>query len=98
MNRKSKDIQRLFTIKAYCHSCGKMLMESNPMTRREMLVNWDDAVFKALNIECKDCGNKFPNFNLDLKIHDKRRKTDYPIEAFIPKPKEAVEELMKKFQ
>lgn len=88
--KKKKQEGKLFTIRAYCTDCGKMLLESNPMTRLELLVNWDQAVLSAPNIPCDNCGHKVPNFHIRLRIHDKRGNKEYNPSIVIPKPKNTV--------
>lgn len=73
-----------FTIRAYCDKCGKMLMESNPTSKKQLKQYWDEAVMQApLCIFCKDC---FPdakiNFNLTFKIYDKLKNLEHPVDYY----------------
>lgn len=87
--------EKLFTIRAYCADCKKLLLESNPMTRKELMASWDRAVFDAPGIPCKDCGNQVPNFSIDLKIYNKGSKLEYKPESIMPKPKMTLEEMLR---
>ena len=78
---------RLFTIRAYCSKCHKLLMESANMSKRELLINWDEGVIGAAGIECKDCELKVPNFNIDLRIYNSATKREFRPDKFLPKPK-----------
>jgi len=84
--KKLKENPRLFTIRAYCSKCGKLLLVSNPMNKKELMANWDKAVLDAPGIVCKDCGTTVPNFNLDLKIYNSGSKMLMKPEVFFPKP------------
>ena len=64
---KKKEKEPIYAIRVYCKKCGKMTMESARLTHKQLLVNWDDAVFKACSIYCLDCMTKPPVIN-DLKI------------------------------
>lgn len=79
--------EKVFTIRAYCSKCKKLLLESHKLTRRELMVNWDDAVIKAANIECKDCDHKVPNFYIDLKIYNSASKLEFHPRKIFPESK-----------
>lgn len=85
-----KETGKLFTIRCYCKDCKKLLLESNPMTRMELIVNWDQAVLTGPNIPCKDCGHEVPNFHIYLKIHDKRGDKEYDPQMVLPRPRATV--------
>lgn len=95
---KINPVNRFFTIRAYCTECNKLLNESVPFTRKELLAVWDDAVFKAINIPCKDCKFTFPNYKIKFTIHDSRREKDYDIRVFIPAASYSLDEILDKFK
>lgn len=70
-------------IRAYCTKCGKLLLESNPLTKKQLLSIWDNAVIQATQIPCKDCGHKFPNFQIEFKIYSDMHKTEKSPRAYI---------------
>ena len=81
-------------IRAYCSKCGKMLLQSNMLSKKQLINVWDRSVIQAVQIKCDDCGFKFPNFNIDLKIADLKLHCEYPPEHYIkPKHKEDPTEL-----
>ncbi len=57
------------------------------MSKRELLTNWDVGVIGAVGIECKDCGFKVPNFNIDLRIYNSATKMEFKPEKVLPIPK-----------
>lgn len=71
-------------VRAYCTDCGKLLMESNPLTKKQLVSNWNNTVMGALSISCKDCGNKAPNFHIELRIYNKRFNTEVLPEKYKP--------------
>lgn len=73
-----------FVIRAYCDKCGKMLMESNPTSKKLLKQYWDDAVMQApLCIFCKDCYPDLKiNFNLTFKIYDKLKNLEHPVDYY----------------
>lgn len=77
---------KLLTIRAYCSKCHKLLLESKSLTKRELMVNWDDAVYKATMFRCDNCKTKFPNFNTDLKIYHAGLKRELSPKTVLPKP------------
>lgn len=89
MNRKIKIIPRAgqFKLQAVCTKCGKVLQESHPMTRKDIQKFWDRIVLDALNITCKDCGTKFPNFSLNLQIVNTKTTRVFLPTDFIKLPK-----------
>lgn len=82
-NKKQKE--PIYAIRVYCKKCGKMLMESVRITHKQLLANWDDAVFKACSIYCMDCKTKPPVIN-DLKIYNYALKKELEPRFVLPKP------------
>lgn len=72
---------------AKCGTCGKVLMESNPLTKAQLIKYWDRTVIGALSIPCKDCGTKFPNFDINLVIKNKRTGREFQPTDYIKIPK-----------
>lgn len=83
-----KKVGKCFAIRAYCSDCGKFLMESEHMTKKELMVNWDQAVLDAPGIICKDCApDRCPNFHIELKIYHVGMDKEFTPEQILPKPK-----------
>lgn len=85
-------------VRAYCTKCGRLLMESNRLTKKQLINLWDRIVIGAVGIKCKDCNTKFPNFDLDLRVYDTKFKREYAPTDYIKLPKgkrETPEELFK---
>ena len=82
---KKKEKEPIYAIRVYCKKCGKMLMESVRLTHKQLLANWDDAVFKACSIYCMDCKTKPPVIN-DLKIVNYALKKEFEPHYVLPKP------------
>lgn len=93
MSRKHQGPAKLYTIRAYCSDCGVLLNESVPLTRRQLLFNWDNAVMAAPQIGCEKCNRKFPNWHINLKIYHSVYKKEFEPAVFIPKPKVSVDEM-----
>lgn len=74
-------------IRAYCAKCGKLLQESTMMSKKQLGASWDRAVLGAVNIKCDDCGLKFPNFDINLKIYNVRLDREHSPEKYIKIPK-----------
>lgn len=70
-------------IRAYCAKCGKLLQESTMMSKKQLMASWDRAVLGAVNIKCDDCGLKFPNFDINLKIYNVRLDREHSPEKYI---------------
>lgn len=70
-------------IRAYCTKCGEMLMESNMLTKKQLHTVWDRAVLQAVNIKCEKCGLKFPNFEIELRIANKKLGCEYKPTQYI---------------
>lgn len=81
----AKETKPLFAIRAYCLKCGKFLMESERVTKRQLIASWDNAVFKACSIHCEDCHTKPPCIN-DLMIYNYGTKKELKPEWVLPKP------------
>ncbi len=75
----------IYAIEVYCTKCGQHLMESLRITHKQLLVNWDDAVFKACNICCEKCGTVPPAINR-LMIRNYATKTELEPRFVLPKP------------
>lgn len=75
----------MFSIRAYCSTCNKLLMESNYFYRHDLDKKWDMAVLGATAIPCKDCDHKVPNFNINLKVYDKTLDVEVDPKVFFPK-------------
>lgn len=89
---KKKKVEKCFVIRAYCSDCGKMLMESAHMTKRELMVNWDQAVIDAAGIVCADCApRRCPNFHIDLKILHLGTGVEYAPDQLLPKPEKELD-------
>lgn len=56
------------------------------MTRKEVLVNWDQAVIGAAYFTCSECGTRVPNFRIDLKVYHKGLDREFDPVDFIPAP------------
>jgi hypothetical protein len=82
---KKKEKEPIYAIRVYCKKCGKMTMESARLTHKQLLVNWDDAVFKACSIYCLDCMTKPPVIN-DLKIMNYALNKELEPRFVLPKP------------
>lgn len=65
-----------YKVRAYCTECHRMLSESNPLTQKQLIENWNDTVLGALSFSCKDCGIKAPNVHIELRIVDTRFNTE----------------------
>jgi len=63
-------------LRAYCIDCGALLMESNPLTKKQLLANWNESVLNAAGIKCDACGHKVPNFHIELRIYNSVLKTE----------------------
>lgn len=87
MEIKKLHSPKLFTIRAYCSDCHKLLMESVALSKRELMASWDKAVIDACGIQCKDCNHKVPNFSIDLRIYNSGSRIELKPEKFFPKPK-----------
>lgn len=74
-------------IRAYCSKCGKLLQESVNMSKKQLILAWDRAVLGAVGIKCQDCNNKFPNFDINLKIYNSRLDIEHSPEKYIKLPK-----------
>jgi len=74
-------------IRAYCAKCGKLLQQSVPMSKKQLRLNWDKAVIGAVGIKCDDCGLKFPNFDINLRICNMRFGREYLPTEYIKLPK-----------
>lgn len=94
MGKKKKEgIIRIWRLRAYCSLCGKLLMESNPMTKRELYAVYDKALIDAGGIICRDCGTKIPNFNLNIKIYNSGSKLEFDPQKFFPANPQMQQEL-----
>lgn len=82
---KKKVREPIYSIRVYCKKCGKMVMESVRLTHKQLLVNWDDAVFKACGIYCTDCKTKPPVIN-DLRIMNYALDKELEPHYVLPKP------------
>lgn len=72
--------------------CKSMLQESNPLTKKELLANWDSACLTALQFKCEKCGHVvIPNAHIYLRIHDARDNKDYDPKMILPKPANPVD-------
>ena len=80
-----KTNEPIYAIRVYCKKCGKLNMESLRITHKQLLVNWDDAVFKACSVYCTDCGTKPPVVN-DLKIMNYALNKELEPRFVLPKP------------
>lgn len=74
-------------VRAYCTKCGKLLMESVRMSKKQLISMWDRTVLGAVHIKCEDCELKFPNFNIELRIYNAKIHEEFPIEKYIRLPK-----------
>lgn len=84
---KKIKVDKCFVVRAYCTDCGKMLMESAHMTKRELMINWDQAVLDAPGIVCQDCAPKrCPNFHIKLKIYHIALDKEFDPEDILPTP------------
>lgn len=81
----AKETKPLFAIRAYCLKCGDFLMESERVTKKQLIHSWDNAVFKACSITCEKCGTKPPCIN-DLMIYNYGTKKELKPEWVLPKP------------
>lgn len=86
--------ERIFYLRAYCSTCGKLLLTSNPLFRKEMMDNWDRSVLMAAGIPCKDCGHEIPNFNINIKIYNSSLDKEYSPKSILPKPKSKLPEFL----
>ncbi len=79
------DTSKRFTIRAYCGTCGKMLLESNPTSKKKLKEFWDEAVMQApLCIFCKECHpDSKINFDITFKIYDSLKGKEYEVEKII---------------
>lgn len=68
---------------AICSACKAELHQSIEMTKSQLKKNWDRAVLGAVNIPCKKCNHRFPNFAIDFVIRDAVTGVDYPVTKFI---------------
>lgn len=68
---------------AICSGCKLELHQSIEMTKSQLKKNWDKAVLGAVNIPCKKCNYRFPNFAIDFVIRDAVTGVDYPVTKFI---------------
>lgn len=68
---------------AMCSGCKSELHQSIEMTKSQLKKNWDKAVLGAVNIPCKKCNHRFPNFAIDFVIRDVVTGVDYPVTKFI---------------
>lgn len=82
---KKKEKEPIYSIMVYCGKCDKFLMESLRITRKQLIANWDDAVFKACSIYCTDCHTKPPTINR-LMIHNYGTRTELEPRFVLPKP------------
>lgn len=91
MKKNKKNQQEpCFVILAYCTDCGKLLMESAHMTRKQLLANWDSAVLNAPSILCTDCDpHRCPNFHIELRIKHLGTGKIYNPKDLLPKPTNA---------
>jgi hypothetical protein len=78
--------KKLYQVVAVCSKCGKVLQESHMLTKRQLIVNWQDTVIQAASFICKDCKTRIPNFEIDLKIYRKGIHQD--INKLIPRLRE----------
>jgi len=84
---KKKKVDKCFVVRAYCTDCGKMIMESAHMTKKELMVNWDQAVLDAPGIICDCAPKRCPNFHIELRILHLGTGVEYKPEELLPKPK-----------
>ena len=82
---KQKVKEPIYAIRAYCRKCGKFIMESKRVTKKQLIASWDDAVFKACGIYCMDCKTKPPVIN-DLRIYNYALNKELKPEYVLPKP------------
>lgn len=73
-------------IRAYCSKCGKLLMESRRLTKKQLHSVWDRSVIQAVQFKCADCGTKFPNFEIDLRIVNLKINKEYDPQVYIKAP------------
>lgn len=90
---KKKDKVRIWTLRAYCSLCGKMLMESNSFTKKELKQIYDRALIDAGGIICRDCNTKIPNFNINIKIYNSGSKLEFDPKDFFPANPQMQQEL-----
>lgn len=78
------DAEKRFTIRAYCGTCGKLLLESNPTSKKKLKEFWDDAVMQApLCIFCKDCHPDAKiNFDIEFKIYDHLKNVEHTVDHY----------------
>lgn len=90
---KKKEKVRIWVARAYCSKCNKLLMESNPFTKKELKLVWDKLVLDAGGIICRDCNSKIPNFNINIKIYNSGSKLEFDPKDFFPANPQMQQEL-----
>lgn len=78
---------KLYTVRAYCSKCGKLLQESIPLSKKELINSWDKGVLDAAGMSCKDCNTTIPNFYINLRVYHAKQKKEYDPKDIIPAPK-----------
>lgn len=81
---------------AICSDCHTELHQSIEMSKSQLKKNWDKAVLGAVNIPCKKCNHKFPNFAIEFKIKDVVKKVCYPPSKFIKVRDRGIQEAVAK--
>lgn len=90
---KKKEKVRIWVARAYCSKCNKLLMESNPFTKKELKAVWDKCLIDACGIICRDCKTTIPNFNLNIKIYNSGSKLEFEPKEFFPTNSQMQQEL-----
>lgn len=66
----------VYKVRAYCSDCHALLQESNLLTQKQLVDNWQQTVLNALQFRCEACGHKIPNVHIELRIVDTRFNTE----------------------
>jgi len=78
--------RKIYSIRAYCKSCDKLLNESYSYTLEELIEKWDTAVLEGpFALKCDYCKSKFPNYNVYYMIYNSKENVECTPDSLLPK-------------
>lgn len=84
-----------YIVKVKCSECGKKLHTTRNFSYSELCSVWDRMVLSFSGLPCKCCGQKTPNFHLDIVLRDQVSKCNYlPSEVIKRDESYTIEDLM----
>lgn len=74
-----------YRIRAYCTKCGELIMESNPLSKKQLKANWDISIMEApIACQCK-CKSTKINFDIRFMVYDSNKNLEIEPEKVVGK-------------